>query len=100
MGISFKQLIYMLLAEQLLTSGAGVLIGMVDGALTSKLFVPFFQLTFDPTTQAPPFQVVSEAGDTQLISIAVLLMITSVLVILGYLLSRIKIHQAVKLGED
>ena len=58
MGISFKQLIYMLVAEQLLTSGAALFIGSINGNLTSRLFVPFFQLSFDPTTQVPPFQVI------------------------------------------
>ncbi|MEX2415161.1 MAG: FtsX-like permease family protein [Paenibacillaceae bacterium] len=100
MGISFRQLIYMLVAEQLLTSGAALLIGALDGNLTSRLFVPFFQLSFDPTTQVPPFQVIFDTKDTTSLFIIVTVMIATGLAILAYLLSRIKIHQAVKLGED
>jgi putative ABC transport system permease protein len=100
MGISFRQLIYMLVAEQMLTSGAAILIGSLDGNLTSRLFVPFFQLSFDPTTQVPPFEVIFDPKDTMSLFIIVTLMIATGLAILAYLLSRIKIHQAVKLGED
>ncbi len=100
MGISFRQLIYMLVAEQLLTSGAALLIGAIVGNITSRLFVPFFQLSFDPTTQVPPFQVIFDPKDTTSLFIIVSVMIVTGLGILAYLLSRIKIHQAVKLGED
>jgi putative ABC transport system permease protein len=100
MGISFRQLIYMLVAEQVLTSGAALLIGSIDGNMTSRLFVPFFQLSFDPTTQVPPFKVIFDPRDTMSLFIIVTVMIASGLAILAYLLSRIKIHQAVKLGED
>jgi putative ABC transport system permease protein len=100
MGISFRQLIYMLVAEQLLTSGAAILIGSIDGNMTSRLFVPFFQLSFNPTTQVPPFQVIFDPSDTTGLFLIVTVMIGSGLGILTYLLSRIKIHQAVKLGED
>lgn len=100
MGISFRQLIYMLVAEQLLTSGAALLIGALDGNLTSRLFVPFFQLSFDPKTQVPPFEVIFDPKDTTSLFIIVTIMIGTGLAILAYLLSRIKIHQAVKLGED
>lgn len=100
MGISFKQLVYMLAAEQVLTSGAGIVIGLANGVITSRLFVKFFQLTVNPATQVPPFEVVFDARDTTGIFIVVTVMIVGGLSILAYLLSRIRIHQAVKLGED
>jgi putative ABC transport system permease protein len=100
MGISFSQIIGMLVAEQVLTSGAAVLIGVLSGQIASKLFVPLFQLSFDPSTQVPPFQVTFDPADRIKLYIIVFLMISIGLVILGTMLSRIKIHQAVKLGED
>jgi putative ABC transport system permease protein len=100
MGISFAQLIGMLIAEQALTSGAAIVIGVMTGNLTSHIFVPLFQLTFNPTTQVPPFKVTFDPRDSIQLYIIVSFMITTGLFILGYLLSRIKIHQAVKLGED
>jgi putative ABC transport system permease protein len=100
MGVSFAQLIGMLIAEQLLTSGAAVLIGMITGNTASRLFVPLFQLTFDSSSQVPPFQVSFDPNDQFHLYVIVTLMIGTGLVLLGTMLSRIKIHQAVKLGED
>jgi putative ABC transport system permease protein len=100
MGISYRQLIGMLAVEQLLTSGAGVLIGMITGNTASQLFVPLFQLTFDSSSQVPPFQVRFDPNDQLHLYIIVTIMIGMGLLLLGTMLSRIKIHQAVKLGED
>ncbi|MGG1517925.1 FtsX-like permease family protein [Paenibacillus oryzisoli] len=100
MGISYRQLIGMLVAEQILTSGAAVLIGIVTGNTGSRLFVPLFQLTFDSTSQVPPFQVSFDPRDQLHLYIMVTVMIGMGLLLLGTMLSRIKIHQAVKLGED
>ena len=100
MGISFAQLIGMLVAEQLLTSGAAVLIGMITGNTASRLFVPLFQLTFDSSSQVPPFQVSFDPNDQLHLYVIVTVMIGIGLLLLGTMLSRIKIHQAVKLGED
>lgn len=100
MGISFAQLIGMLIAEQLLTSGAAVLIGMITGNTASRLFVPLFQLTFDSSSQIPPFQVSFDPNDQLHLYVIVTVMIGTGLLLLGTMLSRIKIHQAVKLGED
>jgi len=100
MGISFMQLIGMLITEQVLTSGAAFLLGAGIGNVTSVLFVPLFQLSFNPATQVPPFQVLFDPSDSFRLYMIVTGMIIIGLVILGHLLSRIKIHQAVKLGED
>lgn len=100
MGISFPQLIAMLVTEQLLTSGAAIGIGALTGYLTSRLFVPVFQLTFDPSTQVPPFEVMTRASDTLQLFTCVMIIVVIGLVFIGHRLARVKIHQAVKLGED
>lgn len=100
MGISFPQLIGVLIAEQLLTSGAAIVIGGITGYVASTLFVPFFQLSFNTTTQVPPFEVAFQVQDQiQLFSIITFMLLVGLL-ILGVMLSRIKINQAIKLGED
>ncbi|MFD0681695.1 MULTISPECIES: ABC transporter permease [unclassified Paenibacillus] len=100
MGISFRQLIMMLIGEQLLTSGAAVAIGMLTGNLTSRFFVPMFQLSMQTSSQVPPFLVTFDPRDQLQLYIIVSIMLTVGLFILGTMLSRVKIHQAVKLGED
>lgn len=100
MGISFRQLLSMLVGEQLLTSGAAVVIGLLLGVATSRLFVPMFQLSLQSAGQVPPFQVTFDPRDQQHLFILVVIMLGIGLTILAAMLSRIKIHQAVKLGED
>lgn len=100
MGVSVVQLIGMLIGEQVMVSGAAILIGMMTGNIASHLFVPLFELSFDPSTQVPPFQVTFDPRDHQRLYGIVTVMITIGLVVLGHIVSRIRIHQAVKLGED
>jgi putative ABC transport system permease protein len=100
MGISLRQIIGMLFMEQILTSGVAMAIGITTGLVTSFLFVPVFQLSFDMSTQVPPFKTVLNPNDMVKIYIVMTCMIVTGLIILGNVLTRIKIHQAVKLGED
>ncbi|MCR2806068.1 ABC transporter permease [Paenibacillus soyae] len=99
-GLSVKHLIAMLAVEQLLTSGVAVLLGIVVGNVASMLYVPNFQIVFNPNSLVPPFLVQIEEGDLQRIYVIVGLMLAVGIGILAYMLSRLRIHQALKLGED
>ncbi|ASS64798.1 MULTISPECIES: ABC transporter permease [unclassified Paenibacillus] len=99
-GLSLRQLIGMLALEQLLTSGTAVLIGMAAGYSASRLFVPHFQLAFDPAALVPPFRVILAAGDFAKLYGMVGMTLLIGLAVLGIMLSRSRIHQALKLGED
>jgi len=99
-GLSLRQLIGMLALEQLLTSGVAIMIGVIVGNAASRLFVPNFQIAFNPSSLVPPFKVMFEAIDfVRLYSIVCIMLIIG-LGILSYMLSRIRVHQALKLGED
>ncbi|GAA0137795.1 hypothetical protein YSY43_46360 [Paenibacillus sp. YSY-4.3] len=100
LGVSLRQLVGMLVIEQVLTSGTAIMIGIWVGNITSRLFVPNFQIAFNPGTLVPPFRVVFEHTDFIRIYIVIGIMLAIGLAILGYMLSRIRIHQALKLGED
>ena len=99
-GLSVRHLVGMLAAEQLLTSGAAVLIGVAVGNLASRLFVPNFQIAFNPSSLVPPFRVQFDAADFVRLYALVAAMLLVGLGILGFMLSRLRIHQALKLGED
>jgi putative ABC transport system permease protein len=99
-GLSLRQLIGMLAIEQLLTSGMAVMIGILVGNIASMLYVPNFQIAFNPSSLVPPFQVMFDNGDLLRIYALVGTMLTVGLAILAYMLSRLRIHQAIKLGED
>lgn len=100
LGLSLRQLIGMLAIEQLLTSGVAVMIGIVIGNVTGRMFVPNFQIAFNPSLLVPPFRVVFESVDFMRLYIVIGIMLSIGLAILGYMLSRTRIHQALKLGED
>jgi len=100
MGSSFKQLLGLLCLEQLLTSGAAIGIGLMTGETVSKWFVPLFQLSFNTSTQVPSFKVFIDPRDNFQIYVILAFMLVVGLAILGIMLSKIKISQAVKLGED
>ncbi|WP_029192377.1 ABC transporter permease [Paenibacillus harenae] len=99
-GLSLKQLIGMLGVEQVLTSGVAVLIGVLVGNAASLLYVPNFQIAFNPSSLVPPFKVMFDADDMMRIYVLVGFMLAIGLGILAYMLSRLRIHQAIKLGED
>lgn len=99
-GLSLRQLIGMLGLEQLLTSGVAILIGVLVGNVASILYVPNFQIAFNPSSLVPPFKVMFEAIDFIRLYTIVIVMLLIGLGILSYMLSRIRVHQALKLGED
>ena len=99
-GLSLRQLIGMLALEQVLTSGVALMIGVIVGNVTSRLFVPNFQIAFNPSSLVPPFRVILASGDFARLYVIVGFTLVLGLGILGFMLSRIRIHQALKLGED
>jgi putative ABC transport system permease protein len=100
MGMSVQKIIGLLACEQVLISGIAILVGIIIGGITSDLFVPLLQLVYSAAQQVPPFKVVAAREDYIKIYIMVLFMLSIGLSILGMIISKIKIHQAIKLGED
>ncbi|GAE36378.1 hypothetical protein JCM9157_3555 [Halalkalibacter akibai JCM 9157] len=100
MGMPMPKLVSMMVWEQILTSGMACLLGIVIGGVTSRLFVPLFKLSLNPTEMVPPFSVVFDPQDELKIYLFVLFMLTVGLVVLVMFLKKVKIHQAIKLGED
>lgn len=100
MGLPLRSLVAMLAVEQLLTSGAALGIGALSGKVASLLFVPNFQSVFDSRSMVPPFRVMFEPVDSARLFLSVSSMVMIGLFILGFMISRIKIHQALKLGEE
>jgi putative ABC transport system permease protein len=68
--------------------------------LTSELFAPLLQLAKSAEETVPPIRVTSLPIDQLRIGIAVLVLLAVGFLVLAIFLSRIRIHQAVKLGEE
>ncbi|MEX1030404.1 MAG: FtsX-like permease family protein [Paenibacillaceae bacterium] len=100
MGLSRKQLSGMLLLEQGFTAGLSIILGIGIGKLTSYIFLPFLQTADNVTTQVPPFRIVFNSKDTLQIYAVVLVMMAAGATMLFLHIRRLRVHQAVKLGEE
>lgn len=98
-GLSTQQLAIFLICELafliLLGLGAGTWLGM----LISRLFIPYLQIGADATANTPPFTV--EIAWFAIIRLYMLFgaLFLAALSVLTVLLMRMKIFQAIKLGE-
>jgi len=100
MGLSRKQLTGMLLLEQIFTAGLSIALGIGIGKITSILFLPFLQTTDNTVRQIPPFHVVFSPIDTMRLSFVVAAMLFIGAGLLIAHIRRLRVHQAVKLGEE
>jgi putative ABC transport system permease protein len=100
MGLKRKQLTRMLLLEQVFTAGLSIVLGFVIGRLTSILYLPFLQTSESAKSQVPPFRVVFEAKDMyQLYGVVAFMLVIGATLLLLHI-RRLRVHQAVKLGEE
>ena len=100
MGMSMREVITMLLGEQLFISGLPIATGAVVGHLTAKLYMPLIQLAYAASDNAVPLEVVSQSSDYIRLFVIIGAVILVCMVVLGGLISHMKIAQALKLGED
>ncbi|GIP48126.1 hypothetical protein J53TS2_17170 [Paenibacillus sp. J53TS2] len=100
MGLSRKQLTFMLLAEQILTAGLSIVLGIVIGKIAGKLYLPFLQTADNVTTQVPPFRIVFDSQDTLQLYVVVFVMLLMGAGLLFWQIRRLRVHQAVKMGEE
>jgi putative ABC transport system permease protein len=100
MGLSRKQLTGMLLLEQVFTAGLSIGLGVLIGKISSLLFLPFLQTADNVADSVPPFRVVFDNKDTNQLYLVVGFMMLTGAAILFLHIRRLKVHQAVKMGEE
>jgi len=100
MGLSMREIIGLLVNEQIFITLTAVVIGAGVGEAASRLFVPLIQISYSAEEQAIPLRIVTYARDYVNLYGIIALMITLCLFVLGVIISKIKIAQALKLGED
>jgi putative ABC transport system permease protein len=98
-GLSIQQMTSLLAAELAFLVLLGIGVGTALGVFASRLFVPFLQIGASPQSQYPPFQIeIAWLSIAQIYMLFALLFIAA-LTVLSRLLVRMKIFQAIKLGE-
>jgi putative ABC transport system permease protein len=98
-GLSVRQMVSLLAAELAFLVLIGIGAGTVVGVFASRLFVPFLKIGAASQTLYPPFQV--EIAWMSILQIYILfaILFMAALAVLSRLLVRMKIFQAIKLGE-
>ena len=100
MGMSMREIVTMLINEHIFISGAAIATGALVGYLTARLYMPLIQIAYSSSENALPLEVVSYASDNIRLGIVVGLIVLVCLAVLAVLIRRLKIAQALKLGED
>ncbi len=100
MGMRMREIMEILVNEQIFITGTSVIAGVLVGIITSKLYVPLIQIAYASKENILPLTVINRTQDTMQIILAVSVMIIVSIGILGVLISKTKITQALKLGED
>lgn len=100
MGMSYGGVIAMIIYEQILVSGVSIFAAIFIGGIASDLFVPLFQTLYDAAERVPGFAVIPLRSDYIKLYIVIAAMLLVGFIVLGRLISKIKISQALKLGED
>lgn len=100
MGMTMGEILGMLVNEQIWLSLGSIVMGAVVGKLASNLYVPLIEMAYSSERQLIPLEVVSYASDDMKLYMVVGAVMILCMIILGQLIRKIRIAQALKLGED
>ena len=100
MGMTMGEIIHMLFNEQFFISVVSIALGIGAGMLTSELYVPLVQIAYASVDTVIPLEIISQTSDMVRLLMVVVLMLLVCMAILGTIISKIHISQALKLGED
>jgi putative ABC transport system permease protein len=98
-GLSGGQMAFSLAWEMALLLGLGIAAGTGLGSIASRYYIPFLQVGPTDPSRALPFIVTTDWGAIYALYGVLVILFVVIVGALVILLSRIKIFQAVKLGE-
>lgn len=100
MGMSRGEILRMLINEQIFSSLLSILCGAGIGVIASKLFVPMIQLAYSAADQVLPMTLLTRQSDMVRLFGIIGVVLVVCLFILARQVFKMKIAQALKLGED
>ena len=98
MGMTKRKITLMMIWEHLITSGVAVLVGVIIGMLTVRLFIPLIEMTYQASVL--PLKIVYSSADSLRIFGIVLFMLAAGIGVLTGFINKLKINEAVKIGEE
>ena len=90
----------MLINEQIFSSLLSIGCGAGIGILASHMFVPMIQIAYSADNQVLPMELITQSSDMGRLFGVIGLVLVICLVVLARQIFRMKITQALKLGED
>lgn len=99
-GMHRGEIFHVLINEQIFCGGFAVLAGSLIGNLSSRMFVPILQLSYAAADQALPMHLITQVQDAirlYTVIVAVLLLCLGILV---FLVRKLDVAKALKLGEE
>jgi len=100
MGMTMGEILHMLFNEQFFISVISIALGIGAGILTSELYVPLVQIAYASVDTVIPLEIIAQTSDMVRLLAVVVLMLLVCMAVLGTIISKIHISQALKLGED
>ena len=100
MGLEKRKVSWMLVWEHLLISGTAIALGIIIGRVSANLFVPLIQLVYASSEQVPPFRIIINERDFLQIYVIGVVMIVAGIGLFRVIISKLNVHQALKLGEE
>jgi len=100
MGMGKSEVIHMLVNEQVLTGIVAILFGLVIGWISSRLYVPIIQIAYSSTDRSLPLELITLDSDVVRLLVIIGLVFAVCLAVLIRQVYKMKISQALKLGED
>ena len=100
LGLRRRQVVGMLVLEQLLTGGFAIVAGLAIGQLAALLYVPLLQLAGPAAEQILPFRVVALRSDYLRFYALALIIMAAGGALFQSLVRRLRVHEALKLGEE
>lgn len=99
-GVEFRNILGMLALEQLLTSLSSVAGGILIGQLATEVYLPVMGPAWNGSGQTLPFLITFVRSDYDRFIWISIVMLLAAMLILGRIISGIRMAQVIKLGEE
>ena len=101
MGLGLKDILGMLIKEQLLSSFFAIMMGIAVGFLASYLYIPLIEIAYSAGGEIRlPASVICKSVDMLRLLVVISTMLFCCVFIIGKIITTMKISQALKLGEE
>lgn len=100
MGMKKREITTMLVVEQICSGFYSIVAGTLVGRVASILFVPLVQGAYAADNQALPLELVTGTQDMAKLFITILVVVIVCLGVIGKIVNKLNISNALKLGED